>query len=101
MNKLALVGCAHIHTPGSIRNIAARKDVKITAVWDHDAARAKKNADAIGASVVADLEQIAADPAIEAAVVYTETNRHEQVVLRLANARKHLFVEKPLGLRRA
>ena len=41
MATLALVGCAHIHTPGFIKDIQKRDDVKVKSVWDHDAGRAK------------------------------------------------------------
>ena len=36
-------------------------------------------------------------PAIPAVVICSETNRHEQLVLPAAAAKKHMFVEKPLG----
>jgi len=42
MINVALVGCAHIHTPGFIKRLKARTDVSVLAVWDHDAARAAK-----------------------------------------------------------
>ena len=38
--QLALLGCAHIHTPGFIKTVMARTDVKVKSVWDHDAPRA-------------------------------------------------------------
>ena len=41
MATIALVGCAHIHTPGFIRRLQARDDVETVAVWDHDPARAE------------------------------------------------------------
>ena len=41
---MALVGCAHIHTPGFVTLLKGRKDVKVKSVWDHDAARAEKRA---------------------------------------------------------
>jgi len=97
MKPLALVGCAHIHTPDFIRKISARKDVKLASVWDHDPARSKKIAEQTGATAVDDLQRICGDSNIDAAIVCTETNLHEKVVLPLAAAKKNLFVEKPLG----
>lgn len=96
--NVAFVGCAHIHTPGFINSIKKRDDVTCKSVWDHDRARAEKRAAELeGATVAADLKEIAEDPHISAVIVCTETNRHEEVVLPLAEAKKHLFVEKPLG----
>lgn len=97
MINVALAGCAHIHTPGFLKRIKARTDVSVLSVWDHDAARAAKTAAECGALAVADLAEIWRDKRIQAVIVCTETNRHEEVVLAAAAAKKHLFVEKPLG----
>ena len=97
MTTVAFVGCAHSHTPGFINTINNRPDITCKSVWDHDTARAEKYAAELGATVVTDLNAIYADSEITAAIVCTETNRHEEVVLPGAVAGKHLFVEKPLG----
>lgn len=99
--ELALVGAAHIHTPGFIKRIQARNDVRIKYVWDHDAARAEVRAAELGAVTVADPATIWDDAAITGVIVCTETDRHEPLVTAAAAAGKHLFVEKPLGLGRA
>ena len=95
--ELALIGGAHIHTPNFIKRLAARDDVRTTAVWDHDPARAAARARELGAAV-RELDAIWADPAIVGAIVCAETDRHTDLVLAAAAAGKHLFVEKPLGL---
>jgi predicted dehydrogenase len=95
---LAFVGCAHIHTPGFISLLKGRKDVRVKTVWDHDAERANRRAKELGAAVTAKVEEIFADPEIQGIVVCTETNRHQDLVLGAAKAKKHMFVEKPLGI---
>ena len=97
MTTLAIVGCAHIHIGGFIRTINSRPDVRCKSVWDHDRARAEKRAAELNAAVAESYDAIYADPEIEAVLVCTETNLHEQVVLPGAAAKKHLFIEKPLG----
>jgi len=97
MTTVAFAGCAHIHTPGFINALKGRPKFRCKTVWDHDAARAARRAAELGAAVSADLDAVLADPEIEAVIVCTETNLHEQVVLPAAAAGKHLFVEKPLG----
>jgi predicted dehydrogenase len=99
--ELALVGAAHIHTPGFIKRIQARNDVRVKYVWDHDAARAELRATELGATTVADPAAIWNDAAVTGVVVCSETNRHEPLVMAAAAAGKHLFVEKPLGLKHA
>ena len=99
MTNIAIVGCAHIHVPGFIGTLKKRADdVRVTAVWDHDPARARKRADELGAPVVADVKAIWADAGVDAAVVCSETDRHQPLVEAGAAARKHMFVEKPLGM---
>lgn len=95
--RLALIGGAHIHTPNFIKRLAARNDVRVVAVWDHDAARAERRAKELDAPI-SDLDTIWADETIEGAIICTETDRHEALVLAAAAAGKALFVEKPLGL---
>ena len=95
---LGLIGAAHIHTPNFIKRILARDDVRVKAVWDHDAARAERRAAELGAAAVATPEAIWEDAGIPAVIICSETDRHEPLVLAAAAAGKHLFVEKPLGL---
>lgn len=98
MTELALVGCAHIHTPGFVKRLNARSDVHVKYVWDHQPARAQVSADVLNTQVTPDLATVWADPAVKAVVICSETNRHEELVLAAAAAGKHLFVEKPLGM---
>jgi predicted dehydrogenase len=97
MTSLALGGCAHIHTPGFLKMLQKRKDVSIKSVWDHDAPRGQATADEIGARYFGDLRTILDDPQVAGVIVFSETNRHEEIVRQITDAKKHLFVEKPLG----
>src|SRR5690242_2771197 len=95
---VALVGGAHIHTPGFIDLVKKRNDVRVKSVWDHDSARAQQRAKDLNAEVVDDVSKILSDPEVQAVVIYSETNRHHDLVLAAAKAGKHMFVEKPLGI---
>ena len=94
----AFVGCAHIHTPGFIGLLKSRPDVRVKYVWDHDADRAVKRANDLGAEVTISVDEVMGDPAVQAVVICSETNRHPELVTAATKARKHLFVEKPLGI---
>lgn len=95
---VALVGAAHIHAPGFVDLLKTRKDTSVKSVWDHDSARAEKYAKDLNARAVSSLHDIFSDPEIKAVVIYSETNRHHDLVLAAAKAGKHMFVEKPLGI---
>lgn len=95
---VALIGCAHIHTPGFVKRLQNRADVQVAYVWDHEVARATRWADALGAKVIDDPTVAYGDATIDGVIICSETNRHEELVMPAAAAHKHLFVEKPLGI---
>lgn len=98
MINIGLVGCAHIHTPGFVKRIKTRQDVKITKAWDPNPLRSQKWGGEVGAAVVSDVTEIWVDPEITAVIICSETDRHEELVIAAAKAKKHMFVEKPLGM---
>lgn len=98
MIQTALVGCAHIHTPNYVNKLSTREDVQVKSVWDHDAERARKNAESLGAQVVVDTDVVWSDSEIDAVIICSETNRHHDLIIPAAQAGKHMFVEKPLGI---
>ena len=97
MKRIAIAGCAHIHTPNFVKILKAREDVTVAGVWDHDARRARENAELLNVKLYNSDAEIWDDPSIDAVVICAETNRHRELVLRAAKTGKHLFVEKPLG----
>lgn len=95
---IAIVGCAHIHTPQFAQILNVRPDYQVKAVWDADPAKARKWAAELKSTATTELSSIWNDPEIKAAVICSETAAHEKLVLEGAKAGKHLFVEKPLGM---
>lgn len=95
---LALVGCAHIHTPGFVNLLKGRPDVTVKYAWDPQPVRAQKRAAQLGAKVVSDLQEVWQDPEVVGVVICSETNRHPALVKAGAAAKKHMFIEKPLGI---
>ncbi len=102
MKQLGYVGVAHIHTPGFVNRLNARtEEFNVKAVWDSDPARAKVTAERLNTVTVDSMEDILNDDEIEAVVIASETNVHEDYVAKFAAAGKHMFVEKPLGMKAA
>ncbi len=99
MKTLGFLGVAHIHTPGFVKRILERPDhFKVKAVWDDQPARAQIAAGHLACPTVADYRDILRDDEIDAVIVCSETALHRELVEATAAARKHLFVEKPLGM---
>jgi predicted dehydrogenase len=95
---LGLVGCAHIHVPGFAKLLAERKDVRVKWAWDPDPARVGKWGGVVGAKTASSPAEVFGDPEVKGVVILSETNRHRELVTAAAAAKKHLFVEKPLGV---
>jgi predicted dehydrogenase len=94
--QIALVGAAHVHTPGFNETVKARSDVEVKYVYDHDRERAERNAKDLGAKVIDDPAAVWNDPEIGAVAIFSETDRHYDLVRAAAKAKKAMFVEKPL-----
>ena len=96
--NVALLGASHIHTRGFVDVLAARTDVSVAAVWDPDPAIADKYAAKFGCRAAPDAASVLGMPDLDAVIVLSQTNRHEELVRQIASAGKHCFVEKPLGM---
>ena len=91
LKKIALLGAAHIHTPGFVKKLVARPDYQIAGVWDHDSARALHNSEQLGCSVISGVQELLKIEGLEAVIVCAETDRHEELIEQVAKARKHCF----------
>jgi predicted dehydrogenase len=98
MIKLALLGCAHIHTPRFIDMLAPRQDVRIASVWDRDEVKAARAATRINLSPSNSLQDALAD--VNGVLILSETDQHETLVGAVLEHPLPLFVEKPLGINR-
>lgn len=95
MIKLGLAGTWHVHFGGYIKEFLAYGDVEITALWDPDEAVAKKKAEELGCSYTTDIDAFYAMD-FDAVMVCAATNIHKDVLIKAANAKKHIFTEKVL-----
>ena len=92
----------HTYTPQDfVRRLLARKDFNVVGVWDHDSERANLNAQKFGCQICSSVDELLQLDALDAVIVCAETNRHEQILAKVAQAGKHCFVEKPLGMGKA
>ena len=92
MTDLVLIGVAHVHVPDHVR-VACDEGARVVAVLDHDTARAAEWAERLDARVVTDV----ADARADAAIVASETARHETCVGHALDAGLPVLCEKPLA----
>ncbi len=95
MLKLGLAGTWHVHFGGYVREFLSRGDVEITALWDPDAETAKAKGEELGCCYTTDLDEFYKMD-FDAVMVCAATNIHKEVLIKAANAKKHIFTEKVL-----
>ena len=96
MINIALVGTWHVHFNGYARSAANNENCRITALWDPDAAAGKAAAQTYGCDFEPDYNALLARPDVDAVMVCTSTDMHRDVIVKAANAGKHIFTEKVL-----
>jgi predicted dehydrogenase len=84
--------------PNIARNLAALPDAELTWCCDpSEANRARVATMFPSARVTADLDEVLADIDVDAVVLATPVPTHEALALRVLEAGKHCFVEKPMA----
>jgi predicted dehydrogenase len=95
--RIGVVGLGY-WGPNLARNFAALPDCQLA--WCCDAspeARARLEPQFPGTRFAEDLGQLLADPALDAIAVATPVPAHAEIAIRVLEAGKHCFVEKPLA----
>ncbi|MDD3242239.1 MAG: Gfo/Idh/MocA family oxidoreductase [Eubacteriales bacterium] len=98
MLKVAMISKWHVHAPEYARRIVETGRAQITCVWDEDAARGEAWAKELGVDFVADYDALLARPDVDAVILDTPTNLHKDMMIRAANAGKHIYTEKVMCL---
>ena len=93
-----IISFAHGHSQVYCQRMLQYDDVRLLACWDDDVERGRKAADAYGMVYTPDLDELLANPQIQAVIVTCETSRHTEMILAAAAAGKHILCQKPLAL---
>ncbi|MET4159261.1 Gfo/Idh/MocA family oxidoreductase [Agromyces sp. PvR057] len=94
---IAVIGAGY-WGPNLVRNLRASDDWHLRAVCDLDLDRAARVVGPPGdVRVTASLDEVLADPAIDAVAIATPARTHHGLALAALAAGKHVLVEKPLA----
>ncbi len=96
--SLALLGGAHIHAPNFADRMANADHVETKYVWDPDSDTASARQNVTGGEIADDPSVIFNDPEVAVLVICSQTNLHTELAIPAAEAGKHLFIEKPVGM---
>src|SRR4051812_36499614 len=95
--RTAVVGYGY-WGPNLVRNVIERPELQFAGLCERDAERAAAfTARNPGAPVFADLDELLADPSLDAVIVATPPHTHHPIVRAALEAGKHVLVEKPLA----
>ncbi|MYJ74285.1 MAG: Gfo/Idh/MocA family oxidoreductase [Gammaproteobacteria bacterium] len=97
MLRVAMLSRWHVHANQYAGETRANPDADVVAVWDEDGQRGAAWAEELGVPFEANLDVLLASNDIDAVCVVTPTNLHRDVMVRAANAGKHIFTEKVLA----
>lgn len=97
MIRVAMLSFWHVHARDYAREANEHPDVALVAAWDEQPERGRAEAQARGLRFYEDLDELLAQPDIDAVIVDTPTTLHSDVMLKAAHAHKHIFTEKVLA----
>ncbi|CAM2945041.1 Gfo/Idh/MocA family oxidoreductase [Paenibacillus sediminis] len=97
MINVAMLSFWHVHAGEYAEYATQHPDTQITAVWDEIPERGRKEAKARGVRYYESLDELLANDEIDAVIVDTPTSLHRDVMVKAAQAGKHIFTEKVLA----
>lgn len=97
MIRVAMLSFWHVHARDYAREAMEHPDVTIVAAWDEQPERGRTESQARGLRFYEHLDELLAQPDIDAVIVCTPTIMHTEVLLKAAQAHKHIFTEKVLA----
>lgn len=95
---IAILSFAHGHAATYARQIVTFPDAQLIACWDDNQERGQTQAEKFGMAYTPHLEDILENPAVDAVIVTSETNRHADLAVAAAEAGKNILCQKPMAL---
>ncbi len=97
MIRVAMLSYWHVHAKDYTAQALAHPSIELAAVWDELPERGKAKAAELGVTFHQDLDELLQDDTITAVVVDAPTTMHRDIMVKAANAKKHIFTEKVLA----
>jgi len=98
MLKVAMLSSWHVHAMEYAKRFEEREDSCVTCVWDENPQQGQQFADELGVDFEPNLDKILARADVDAVCISAPTNMHAEVMIKAANAKKHIFTEKILAI---
>lgn len=97
MIRVGMISYWHVHAEEYTEQVLKHGETEIAAVWDEEPARGREKAAKYGVPFYASLDDMLSQGNIDAVVVDAPTNIHRDVMVKAAQAGKHIFTEKVIA----
>lgn len=95
MKKIAICGVWHVHAPGYAKTVL--EHARVIGVWEEDQERRESFCKDMDLPAFGSFEELLASDA-DGVVVCAATDAHTDMMIRIAEAGKHIFTEKVLAM---
>ena len=95
--KIAMISSWHVHAKDYAKQIMELPQCEIVAVWDENKEDGLKWAKELNCKYIEDYDTLLKDASIEGVVINSKTSMHTELIIKAANAKKHIFTEKVLA----
>lgn len=97
MIRFSVLGCGRIGTMHA-RNLARHPQARLTSVFDVFTKASDAMAAELGVKAAGSIDEVLADPEVDAVLIATSTDTHVELITRAAKAGKAILCEKPIAL---
>lgn len=94
--KIGVMSFAHMHAYSYTESLQRLDDVEIVGIFDDDTERGNEMAKVFDLNYYNDREEFL-NLDMDAVIICSENNRHKEMVIAAAKAKKHILCEKPIA----
>ncbi len=98
MFGIGIIGCGKIAQVRHLPEYAANPNAKILGLYDINQERTKELAETYGATAYATVEELLANPEIDAVSICAANFAHAELTIQALEAGKHVLCEKPMAV---
>lgn len=97
MIRVGIIGCGKIAQVRHIPEYAENPDAELAAFFSPNRVRAEEQAEKYGGKVYDTVDELLADPSIDAVSICAANYAHAELSIKALNAGKHVLCEKPMA----
>lgn len=97
MIRIGMISYWHVHAEDYTRQVLGHGETEVAAIWDELPERGREKAAKYKAAFFESLDELLSKADIDAVVIGAPTSMHREVMIKAAQAGKHIFTEKVMA----